>query len=595
MSDWHKSGPPGLQRAPSVPQGAIVSKPYDPLTPRARQGGAYQPSPAARPRDAITPPPHDRVGPEINGESESRASPAPEQIALDPRNWWSPQQPVTPFGPWLGPVEWDYPVGINLDFSPARVSFFAQLRAMAQSWGILATVIQTRIDQIMRIPWSIQLREKPKATNKRTEEIRDFFRRPDQKNGWEIWARMMLYDMLVIDAPALYIWRALSGKPLAIEVLDGATIKPLIDDSGRRPDYPNPAFQQVRKGLPLINFDETELLYTPMRPRPQMPIYGYPPTEQILIEISAGVRKALYVAGFWSEGTMPELIMTVPDTWTPEQTATFQAHFDALMAGNYLLKSRVRFFPGGMKPFDIRNANGDALKAEWDEWLARIVCFAYSTSPQPFIRSMNRATAESASQQAEEEGLYPLMNWLKTQIMDRLIQDPQIGFGYDDAEFGWLPNPEVDQLKRAQIHQIYLNAGVVTRNEVREELGNEPMADGDELTVANGNNVATLDMIVSGAAMQPPNGGAGGGQTMPDRSQGARKPQNDLPAAKPGVGKARREPFRLGREADRGARASEGFDAPSHHRHSSYVRDGLEEAKGARPRKTAKGYGAGAC
>jgi hypothetical protein len=585
--------------------GAAKASTYDPLSPAALRNPpgtfGYQPSPATAPRNAVTPPPHNQVGPAIDGDNVSRPSPAPELIALDPRNWWSPQQPVRPFGAYLGPVEWDYPVGFNLDFTPPRTSFFAQLRAMASSWGILSTVIQTRIDQIMRIPWTIQVRDKPRSKNKHTNQLHEFFQRPDGKQGYEIWARMLLYDMLVIDAPSLYVWRSMGGLPLAIEVLDGATIKPLVDDAGRRPDYPNPAFQQIRKGLPLTNFDETELLYTPMRPRPQMPVYGYPPTEQILIEISAGVRKALYVAGFWSEGTMPELVVTVPDSWTPEQTAVFQAHFDALMAGNVLLKSRVRFFPGGMKPFDIKNANGDALKADWDEWLARIVCFAYSISPQPFIRSMNRATAESAAQQAEEEGLYPLMAWYKTQIMDRLIQDSMIGFGFDDIEFGWLPNPEVDQLKRAQIHQIYLNAGVLTRNETREELGLEPIDEGDVLTVANGNNVSTLDNIIATpppTAPPAPGGGPGGGVQIGERSgRNPRKDPQDPNAIKPGIEKGASRPAGQPFREVQPAAAAHRHARPSARLHASRGY-GLEEhlchrppeAEGARPRKTAPAY-----
>jgi hypothetical protein len=42
-----------------------------------------------------------------------------------------------------------------------------------------------------------------------------------------------------------------------------------------------PAFQQIIKGMPLVDLDESELMYIPMRPRPDMPMFGYPATEQI--------------------------------------------------------------------------------------------------------------------------------------------------------------------------------------------------------------------------------------------------------------------------------------------------------------------------
>ena len=37
-----------------------------------------------------------------------------------------------------------------------------------------------------------------------------------------------------------------------------------------------------------------------------------------------------------------------------------------------------------------------------DEWYTRIVCYAFSIPPQPFIKEMNRATAETAKSAAEQ-------------------------------------------------------------------------------------------------------------------------------------------------------------------------------------------------
>jgi hypothetical protein len=81
------------------------------------------------------------------------------------RNIWSPFQPVAPFGPpYINyPRTYDYPVGANIDFTTAgRLSFFKMLQVLSRSWGILRAVIETRKDQLMRIPWSVQLIGKPK-------------------------------------------------------------------------------------------------------------------------------------------------------------------------------------------------------------------------------------------------------------------------------------------------------------------------------------------------------------------------------------------------------------------------------------------------
>lgn len=430
-------------------------------------------------------------------------------------NWYSPMEPVWPFGPpyYNSPREWNFPVGYNLNFIPKRMELMGMLRGMRQSWGVLSTIIETRKDQMLRVPWTIQVRNKPRASSKAVDEVRKFLKRPDGKLSYSQWSRKLLDDLFVIDAPTLYMDRDVGGRLRNAQVLDGATIFPLIDDVGRRPDtevditpdgviyeHRQPAFQQIIYGLPMVNLSEDELIYGMMRPRPEMPMFGYSQVEQIFTETTEAIRKTFYQTEFWRSGSMPELIITVPDNWTPRQIATFQAHFDAVLSGQLTLKSKVRFVPGGMKPFDIKNASGESLWSQRDELLVRLCCYAFSVSPTPFIHQTNRATANQAAESANEEGLYPLMSYWKDDITDAIIQEK---FGYDDIEFVYLPRPESDQKKQSEIHQVRLHDGVMTINETREELGLEPVDDGDYHLIYTGANVVRLDQVIAGDAVVP--------------------------------------------------------------------------------------------
>ena len=429
--------------------------------------------------------------------------------------WYSPMEPVWPFGPpyYNVPREWDYPVGYNLNYVPQRLNLVGTLRGMRQSWGILATVIETRKSQLMRVPWTIQVKGKPRATSKGVELAKKFFKSPDGVLTYRQWAWKYLDDLFVIDAPTLYMDRDNGGRLRHAPVLDGGTIFPLIDDAGRRPDTdaivtPNgifyerrqPAFQQIIYGLPMINLSKDEIIYGMMAPRAELPIFGYSPVEQILTEATEAIRKTFYQLEFWRAGSMPELIITVPDNWTPRQIATFQAHFDAVLSGQLTLKSKVRFVPGGMKPFDIKNASGESLWSQRDELLVRLCCYAFSVSPTPFIHQNNRATANQNQEASEEEGLYPLMSYWKDDVVDVILQDK---LGLDDVEAVFLPRQEPDQSKQAEIHQIRLHDGSVTINEVRGEMGLEPIPDGDVHLIYTGASVLRLDQVVAGTALQP--------------------------------------------------------------------------------------------
>ena len=54
--------------------------------------------------------------------------------------------------------------------------------------------------------------------------------------------------MLVIDAATLYPRYNRGGSLYALDVIDGATIKVLIDENGRTPAPPDPAYQQILHG-----------------------------------------------------------------------------------------------------------------------------------------------------------------------------------------------------------------------------------------------------------------------------------------------------------------------------------------------------------
>ena len=84
--------------------------------------------------------------------------------------------------------------------------------------------------------------------------------------------------MLVIDAATIYPRYARGGALYSLDIIDGATIKPLIGEDGRAPDAPDPAYQQILKGVPAADFSAEELLYLPRNLRSHR-LYGMSPVE----------------------------------------------------------------------------------------------------------------------------------------------------------------------------------------------------------------------------------------------------------------------------------------------------------------------------
>ena len=64
----------------------------------------------------------------------------------------------------------------------------------------------------------------------------------------------------------------------------------------------------------------------------------------------------------------------------------------------------------------------------YDEWLARVICYAFSVPASPFVSQVNRATSETMRLQATQEGLIPLKNWVKS-ALDLIIETRMGGAG----------------------------------------------------------------------------------------------------------------------------------------------------------------------
>ncbi|MGA8550323.1 MAG: phage portal protein [Stellaceae bacterium] len=372
---------------------------------------------------------------------------------------------------------WDFPVGYNTIYTPRAYEpiGFHELRALAENHDITRLAIETRKDQIEKLDWAIRPRDerKPAADAlQRIAQLTEFWRKPDGKQPFATWLREILEDLLVLDAPALELRRNRGGEIIGLDVVDGATIKVLIDDTGRRPQPPAPAYEQIIHGRPWRLLTSDHLLYAPRNKRPHK-AYGFGPCEQIVMTINIGLRRQLMQLQHFTEGNVPPGLLNAPEGWNAEQIRQFQEWFDSILAGNSGSRTRLIWAPTGSKYQAFKEA---PYKDEFDEWLARIVCYAFSLPPTAFTPQVNRATAQSAQQTALEEGLAPLANWVK-RLVDGVIQDRM---GHADLEFIWSDVQPTDPKNQASILDVYVKDGIYTLNEARDILGLAPVEGGDQ-------------------------------------------------------------------------------------------------------------------
>lgn len=429
-------------------------------------------------------------------------------------DWFGPLTPMRPVAPpEVAGRALDFLPGYNLTTQPrySEPVDFATLRALADAYDPLRLVIERRKDQMCRLPWTIRAKhdgngKRPKASalpaplRERIKDVESFFKRPDFEVTFRGWLRGLLEDLFIIDAPSLYCERSF-GQLVGLRVVDGATIKRVIDDWGRTPRplrwtgdpfmwngaevnaenaaalgfriegslaWP-PAFQQILKGLPAVSLTTRDLYYRPMNLRPGR-LYGTSPVEQIINTVNIAMRRAATQLEYYREGNAPEGFYSLPESWTPDQIQKFQDYFDNLQSGNLGQRRRLKFMAGKGAYTPVREP---PLKNEFDEWLVRIVCFAFSYPVSAFVSQVNRATAEQHEAQAEREGLEPIKTWAADLLNEVIERD----FNTDEIEFAWVEENEIDPKKQAEIFTTYVDSGVLTINQVRERMGEEPDPD----------------------------------------------------------------------------------------------------------------------
>lgn len=379
-----------------------------------------------------------------------------------------------------------------------------QLLYLADNHGLTRLAIETRKDQLTKTPWSIRKKTKAEGKSKGDvdEELMNFFRFPDGVHSYTQWSRMIWEDMLTLDAPSVFVRRDAGGQVCAFEPIDGASITPKINAWGRTPTE-GTAFTQQIKGLPAIRYGVNDLIYFPRNPRTRH-AYGFSPVEQILVTINISLRREDYQLQYYQSGSTSDLIVSAPESLSnsPENLRKFRTWLNDTLSGNSKARRQAMVVANGTTFHDTKEK---ALKDEYDEWLARVVCYAFSLPPTPFVKQMNRGTANTSQQAALQEGLEPFKIWHK-EFMEQCL----LRMDRDDVELCFEQELPADPMQRAQIFALSLGGTTAWMevDEIRQIEGRDPMPKPDPATLP-----------------QPP---APGQPTLP----GAKAPEM-APAAKP--------------------------------------------------------------
>ena len=470
--------------------------------------------------------------------------------ALDRQAWlasvpFGPSRPLTPapINPLNedgrpDPRRWQYPVAWNINVTDQRLVPWTMLRTAGDNIDILRRCVEVLKARMMGMDWDItfsdsasemitgesesdHVRAMQEARTKFMPEIkrmREFWQTPDRINGYSFkeWLNMVLEEILVLDALAIYPHPDLKGDLHSLEVLDGSTIKPLLDDRGMRPQAPFPAYQQILYGFPrgefLASSDDPaqdgdysadELIYKVRNPRTWTP-YGFSPVERALSVADIYLRRQQWLRSEFTDGVMPDLLFKTDENFgnTPELVRAYENILNDDLAGQTAERKRARVLPAGLDPVDM-SAHSEKFSANLDEYLIKAICGHFGVMPSEIGYADGGALGGAGQQVGEAQtgeviGVEPLMLWMADQISD--ISYKFLGMPRE-LIFQFNGGRETDDEAMANRRDTEVKGGQRSLNEARAELNlpliNSPAADAPLLLTTKGLYMFTEDGIVA--------------------------------------------------------------------------------------------------
>lgn len=482
-----------------------------------------------------------------------------------PRNPWLA---MVPFGPGLpitpgainplrpdgrpDPRRFEYQVAQNINVTETRLISFKTLRAAADQIDILRRCIEVTKSKLSGLDWDIVLgsdasekiaaesggdhvRAMAKAREKYTDEInrvREFWENPDRANGLTFtdWLMIAAEETLVIDALAIFPQPTVGGDLYGLQVLDGATIKPLIDDRGMRPMSPAPAYQQILYGFPRSEFSANsddpaadgeftadDLAYM-VRNRRTTSVYGYSPVERALPLADIYLRRQQWIRAEYTDGVMPDLMFTTDAEWgtNPDLLRAYENILNDDLAGQTEQRKRARLLPTGLTPIS-NEGYGEKFKDTLDDYLITSICGHFGVQPAEIGFSPKGGLGgagfqDGQAENAEAIGIQPLANWYSKMITN--LSYAYLGMPRE-LEFKLMTSKRMDNESNARKSQIEVTSAGKTINERRSELGlpllDTPQADmpllvaGADIFLFSPDGIINAKDVISAPALEGPN------------------------------------------------------------------------------------------
>src|SRR6185312_15313905 len=429
----------------------------------------------------------------------------------------------------------EYPVSWNLRLNGERLIPWQILRDAAENVDIISGAIRTRKKHVRSQKWgwtvsADAIQDAYQADPRRGQddiaaELREKYRpeidrltrfwtnpwRGHLRGGLGAWLNMLQEEVIVLDALVIYPQRTVGGDVHSFRILDGTTIKPLLDRQGHTPQPPYPAYQQILYGFPRGEYVATpavddegrvlldadghmqvdnpypadQLFYWRETARTFTP-FGQSDVERALIAARLYLKRQGWMFSEYDDNSTP-VTWLVPEGTDAEQVDARQRRKweDSLndeLGGKTRARHRVKVAPPGFRP-EMAPQVDERYKPEYDLHLIKMVAMQMGVTIAELGFTEAKGLGSSGYHEGQEDVQDRVGRRPDTEMIAEIIQELSRDYlgAPPELEFQFTGLESEDEAAADEVAQSRTSSGRSTLNEDRRRQGqplyNFPEAD----------------------------------------------------------------------------------------------------------------------
>ena len=206
---------------------------------------------------------------------------------------------------------------------------------------------------------------------------------------------------------------------------------------------------------------------------------GNSPVEQNLTLYNLCMRWLAWSTAVFTDGSIPQMMLTAPEQWTPDQISELMELRKAIRAGDPRAQRDLEMLPHGVEAI-IQNGGQAYLEFSQEivNFLIDQTCISMDVTRQELGLDPSNSQGLGGSGRADAQenvqyrrSLLPLSTWLSQSLFNPLLKE----FGLDDFRWTWPTLTDLDPSAHTVLLKERVEAGLMTWDDALLELGQEPI------------------------------------------------------------------------------------------------------------------------